>query len=123
MAKPSTARYLVKSVIHAAEVMGAFRADGEVLRLKDVVERTGYQKALCFRLLSLPKLFYVGAHPLGAMARICSFAFAEFCFGIFPRSLHWAGRFLVDGDFIASLRVHADQLLSLGTYVPAGYFA
>ena len=51
MKQPPKTRYIVKSVIHAAEVMGAFRADGEVLRLRDVVQRTGFQKSLCFRLL------------------------------------------------------------------------
>ena len=51
MNQPSKTRYIVKSVMHAAEVMGAFRTEGEVLRLRDVVARTGYQKVLCFRLL------------------------------------------------------------------------
>jgi ribose transport system substrate-binding protein len=43
--------YLVRSVIHASEILGAFRTPGESLRLRDVVERTGFGKGMCFRLL------------------------------------------------------------------------
>ena len=51
MNRPTQSRYVVKSVMHAAQVLEAFRAEGEVLRLRDVVERTGLQKVMCFRLL------------------------------------------------------------------------
>ena len=44
-------RYLVQSVVHASEVLRAFQSRGELLRLRDVVERTGFNKGLCFRLL------------------------------------------------------------------------
>jgi ribose transport system substrate-binding protein len=44
-------RYLVKSVVHASEVLGAFQSRGEVLRLREVVQRTGFNKGLCFRFL------------------------------------------------------------------------
>jgi ribose transport system substrate-binding protein len=44
-------RYLVKSLVHAADVLSAFRSAGETLRLRDVVTRTGFQKGTCFRLL------------------------------------------------------------------------
>ena len=44
-------RYLVQSVVHASDVLRAFHSRGEVLRLRDVVERTGFNKGLCFRLL------------------------------------------------------------------------
>jgi ribose transport system substrate-binding protein len=44
-------RYLVKSLVHAAEVLSAFRSGGEVLRLRDVTSRTGLPKGMCFRLL------------------------------------------------------------------------
>jgi ribose transport system substrate-binding protein len=44
-------RYLVKSIVHASEVLSAFRSEGEVLRLRDVVARTGFNKGMCFRLL------------------------------------------------------------------------
>lgn len=44
-------RYLIKSLVHAADVLSAFRSTGETLRLRDVVERTGFQKGTCFRLL------------------------------------------------------------------------
>src|SRR5581483_55190 len=44
-------RYVVKSLVHAAQVLNAFRSEGEVLRLRDVVERTGFNKVMCFRIL------------------------------------------------------------------------
>ena len=37
-------RYLVKSLVHAAAILQAFQSPGEVLRLRDVVERTGFGK-------------------------------------------------------------------------------
>jgi ribose transport system substrate-binding protein len=42
---------LIKSVVHASEVLSAFQSPGEVLRLKDVADRTGLKKAMCFRFL------------------------------------------------------------------------
>jgi ribose transport system substrate-binding protein len=44
-------RYMVKSVLHASRVLEAFQSAGDVLRLKDVVARTGFNKGMCFRLL------------------------------------------------------------------------
>jgi ribose transport system substrate-binding protein len=44
-------RYIVTSLLHAAEVMGAFHSGGEVLRLRDVVARTTLSKGTCFRIL------------------------------------------------------------------------
>jgi ribose transport system substrate-binding protein len=43
--------YIVKSLVHASEVMTCFQSKGEVLRLKDVVARTGFNKGMCFRML------------------------------------------------------------------------
>jgi ribose transport system substrate-binding protein len=43
--------YLVQSVVHATHILRAFHSPGEVLRLRDVIGRTGYGKGLCFRLL------------------------------------------------------------------------
>jgi ribose transport system substrate-binding protein len=43
--------YLVKSLVHASEVLWAFQQPGETLRLRDVMERTGFNKGMCFRLL------------------------------------------------------------------------
>jgi len=51
MSKATGTPYIVRSVVHASEVMRAFRSSGEALRLRDVVERTGLGKGLCFRLL------------------------------------------------------------------------
>jgi len=51
MNRVNQSRYIVKSLVHAAEVLGAFQSEGEVLRLRDVVARTGYNKVMCFRLL------------------------------------------------------------------------
>jgi ribose transport system substrate-binding protein len=50
---PKTARepYIVRSVVHAADILGAFQTAGEALRLRDVVARTGFGKGMCFRLL------------------------------------------------------------------------
>ncbi len=44
-------RYIVKSIMHASAVWGAFRSPGEVLRLRDIVSRSGLGKEMCFRLL------------------------------------------------------------------------
>src|SRR6267143_5704376 len=44
-------RYMVKALVHASRVLEAFHSSGDVLRLKDVVTRTGYNKGMCFRLL------------------------------------------------------------------------
>jgi ribose transport system substrate-binding protein len=43
--------YLIDAVIRAQKVVEAFGQHGEPLRLRDVVERTGLSKNLCFRLL------------------------------------------------------------------------
>jgi ribose transport system substrate-binding protein len=51
MEKPAHKRYIVKSLVHASEILNAFRTEGEVLRLRDVVARTGFHKVMCFRLL------------------------------------------------------------------------
>ena len=44
-------RYVVKSIVHAAEILWVFQFPGEALRLRDVMERTGFTKGMCFRLL------------------------------------------------------------------------
>jgi ribose transport system substrate-binding protein len=44
-------RYLIKSLVHASQVLESFGQPGEALRLCDVVERTGFGKGMCFRLL------------------------------------------------------------------------
>jgi len=44
-------RYVVKSLVHASRVIEAFQSAGDVLRLRDVVSRTGLSKGMCFRLL------------------------------------------------------------------------
>jgi ribose transport system substrate-binding protein len=51
MTKSNGEPYIVRSVVSASEVLGAFRDPGESLRLRDVVERTRLSKGLCFRLL------------------------------------------------------------------------
>lgn len=42
---------MVKSLVHASRVHESFQSAGEVLRLRDVVARTGFNKGMCFRLL------------------------------------------------------------------------
>jgi ribose transport system substrate-binding protein len=51
MSKSDRKSYVIQSVVHAADVLRAFRSRGEMLRLRDVVERTKFNKGLCFRLL------------------------------------------------------------------------
>jgi len=46
---PPQSRYLIKSVVRASKVLSAFRSPGEVLCLRDVAERTGFNRAMCFR--------------------------------------------------------------------------
>jgi ribose transport system substrate-binding protein len=48
---PGESRYVIKSVIHASRVLEAFESAGDILRLRDVVARTGFNKGMCFRLL------------------------------------------------------------------------
>ena len=43
--------YLVKSLLHASEILWVFQHPGEGLRLRDVMDRTGFGKGMCFRLL------------------------------------------------------------------------
>ena len=51
MQSSNHSRYIVKSLVHASRVLESFQAPGDVLRLRDVVARTGYNKGMCFRLL------------------------------------------------------------------------
>lgn len=51
VSRPAREPYIVRSVVHAAEILGAFSSPGESLRLRDVVQRTGFGKGMCFRLL------------------------------------------------------------------------
>lgn len=51
MADSNRDRYLVQSVVHASQVLEAFESCGEILRLRDIVHRTGFGKGTCFRLL------------------------------------------------------------------------
>src|SRR6516225_3237702 len=52
---PTTAQtrdpYLVKAVVHAAQLLTAFQTSGEALSLKDVSARSGLPKTMVFRLL------------------------------------------------------------------------
>ena len=51
MKNSNHSRYLVKSLVHASSVLESFQSPGDVLRLRDVVLRTGFNKGMCFRLL------------------------------------------------------------------------
>jgi ribose transport system substrate-binding protein len=42
---------MVKSLVHASRILEAFQSAGDVVRLRDVVVRTGFNKGMCFRLL------------------------------------------------------------------------
>src|SRR5215217_190002 len=43
--------YLVKAVVHAAQLLSAFRSSGEALPLREVAARSGLPKSMAFRLL------------------------------------------------------------------------
>src|SRR5581483_11931683 len=43
--------YLIKSVLHSSQLLLAFRAAGETLRLKEIAARSGLPKTMAFRLL------------------------------------------------------------------------
>src|SRR5215831_21147337 len=44
-------RYLVKSVLHAAQLLSAFRSTGEALPLREIAARSNLPKSMTFRLL------------------------------------------------------------------------
>src|SRR5262245_18688196 len=43
--------YLVKSVVHASQLLSAFRSSGEALPLREVAGRSGLPKSMAFRIL------------------------------------------------------------------------
>src|SRR6186997_3254165 len=43
--------YLVKAVVHASQLLSAFRSSGEALPLREVASRSGLPKSMTFRLL------------------------------------------------------------------------
>ena len=51
MPKTERESYVVQSVVHASQILRAFQSPAELLRLRDVVQRTGFGKGMCFRLL------------------------------------------------------------------------
>jgi ribose transport system substrate-binding protein len=51
MRSPTHDRYLIKSVVHSAKVLAAFRTSGEALPLREIVARTGLPKSMVFRQL------------------------------------------------------------------------
>ena len=52
---PNNNRYLVKSLVHASTVLEAFQSAGDVLRLRDVVARTGFNKAIPVTLVRIER--------------------------------------------------------------------
>src|SRR5882672_5956673 len=48
---PARDPYLVKSVVHSAQLLSAFRSSGEALPLREVAARSGLPKSMAFRLL------------------------------------------------------------------------
>ena len=48
---PQRDPYLVKSVVHASQILSAFHGSTEVLPLKEIVRRCGLPKSMVFRLL------------------------------------------------------------------------
>src|SRR5256714_14775371 len=51
--RPAAARdpYLVKSVVHSAQLLSAFRSSGEALPLREIASRSALPKSMTFRLL------------------------------------------------------------------------
>ena len=66
-------KYLINSIVHASKLLDAFQSPGETLRLKDLIERTGYTKAMSFRLAyTLEKcrlIEHVGEHEYRSNVR------------------------------------------------------
>lgn len=63
---PDEGKYLLDSVLRACDVLQAFRFEGETLRLRDLVTRTGLNKTTVFRILrSLEKGKLIEALPPG----------------------------------------------------------
>ena len=48
---PARDPYLVKSVVHASQLLSAFRTTGEALPLREIAGRSGLPKSMAFRLL------------------------------------------------------------------------
>jgi ribose transport system substrate-binding protein len=44
-------QYLIKSIVSASEVLRSFESQGQALRLKQIIERTGFTKPKTYRLL------------------------------------------------------------------------
>ena len=51
MNAPPSERYMVRAIVRAAEVLTVFETPGEILQLRDVVARTGLDRATAFRLI------------------------------------------------------------------------
>ena len=49
--EPPSGRYMVRALVRATQILTAFRTPGDVLRLRDVVARTGFDKATAYRLM------------------------------------------------------------------------
>jgi len=64
MKNSNHSRYMVKSLVHASIVLDAFTSPEEVLRLRDVVERTGFNKGMCFR-------FVYTLRQCGFLTKVC----------------------------------------------------
>ncbi len=43
--------YLIKAVVHASQLLSAFRSSGEALPLREISARSGLPKSMTFRLL------------------------------------------------------------------------
>ncbi|HXJ43863.1 MAG TPA: substrate-binding domain-containing protein [Bryobacteraceae bacterium] len=75
--------YLQDSVLRACDILRAFRFEGEELRLRDIVVRTGINKTTAFRLLrSLEKGSLLEAGPFGRYrSKIKPIQVTQFHFG------------------------------------------
>lgn len=66
-------RYFIQAVAHAAEVLRAFGTPSEILRLRDIVARTGQTKNSAFRILyTLEKIGLLRKQARTSIARRCT---------------------------------------------------
>ena len=70
MPKSERGSYIVRSVVHASQILGAFESSAELLRLRDVVQRTGLDIEACTFIGSSPIRQYAEDWTLDRLQRL-----------------------------------------------------
>jgi ribose transport system substrate-binding protein len=96
--------YVVQAVVHAAEILRAFQSRGETLRLRDVVQRTGLGKGLCFRLLRT-------LHHCGLLEKLDESRY-RLMFDVHPRKRHRIGYAALGHDSSFQREVQASLIFA-----------